>query len=181
MKLFKSIYLYLLFLAAFISSTTSCAMANSNINISISKGKYKDYYHIQLDLKDVPFSMSKDNSNKSFSAYSKKDFIENGGQFEILIPVNHFPISAPNCKSNIIVRMPWTNASLPNSANLIKDKANVLDSLLNIGSLPVITLELNPYVNISSKQPLKLELKNCNIFFRHSKGKYINYLGTIRK
>lgn len=153
---------------------------DSNLNISVSKGKYKDYYHIQLSLKDIPFKISSDNNGKDYSKHSKKDLIDNGGQFEILIPSNKFPISAPNCKSNIKVRMPWTNSSLPNSIDLIKDKIKVLDSLLTADSPPVITLELNPYINVFSKQPLKLELKNCNVFFRHAKGKYIDYLGTLR-
>lgn len=181
MKLFKTIYLYLFICIAFTLSTTSCAATDSNLNISVSKGKYKDYYHIQLNLKDIPFSISKDNNGKNYSTYSEQDLIGNGGQFEILIPVDHFPIPAPNCRSNIIARMPWTNPSILNSKDLIKVKIDLLNRLKSNNGDLTVTLELNPYVKVLSKQPLELELKNCNAFYRQSKGRYIDYLGTVRK
>jgi len=164
--------IFLLFTYTF--SATSCAETTL---ISTSKGKYKDYYHIQMNLKNIPFTFSSDDKGKKYNTYDHKSIASNGGQFEILIPKEHFPIKAPKCSSNIIVRMPWTNSSFSNSDDLIKKKVNVFKRLIdNKGDL-TITIELNPYITVLSKKPLNLELKNCNVFFRQSNGRYIDYLG----
>jgi len=181
MKNYKLIKQPLLFSILLATTSTLCAETSSSPDISINKGKYKDYYHIQLNLKNIPFSFSKDNNNKNYSTYTEKDLFSNGGQFEILIPKEHFPISAPSCSSNIIARMPWTNPSIANSKDLVNKKVSLFKELSNKKGDLNIALELNPYVTVLSKQPLKLELKNCNVFYRHNKGEYINYLGSIRK
>ena len=43
-----------------------------------------------------------------------------------------------------------------------------------------VTIELNPFVNILSENPLEIELSGRNIFFRQAHGRYIDYVGTLK-
>lgn len=40
---------------------------------------------------------------------ARQAFEYNGGQFQLLIPKRQFPLPAPHCRKNIILRMPGTN------------------------------------------------------------------------
>jgi len=66
--------------------------------IKVNSGKYSDYYHIQYELTSGNYSV---NSEYGFNK---------GGQFEVFVPKEHFPISAPSCNKNIIIRMPYSNS-----------------------------------------------------------------------
>ncbi|HIE39973.1 MAG TPA: hypothetical protein EYP76_00905 [Thiomicrorhabdus sp.] len=136
--------------------------------ISVSQGKYADYYHIQYTLTNVNFTIPK-NNDPSYN-----------GQFEILLNKSKFPIPSKNCKSNLILRMPATLKNFENSRNSIIEKTFLFNEIQSIKkgkkkSMDVI-IELNPYVSVVSKNPLALELKNCNVFFRTNKNQYINKL-----
>jgi len=123
--------------------------------VSVSAGKYVDYYHIQYDL--IP---------NQYFINAEYGFNE-GGQFEVFVPKSYFPIDAPNCNENIIIRMPY-------SANE-KRKRALYDALLSSKDVTV-TLELNPYIKVLSKAPLQVELEYCNVFFRHRAGDYYDKL-----
>ena len=119
--------------------------------VRVSSGKYADYYHIQYDLIPNQYSL---NTEYSFNE---------GGQFEVFVPKTYFPIDAPNCRENIIIRMPYSDNE--------KRKRVLYDELL-LSKAVTVTLELNPYIKILRKEPLQIELENCNVFFRHRAGDY---------
>lgn len=102
--------------------------------------------------------------------------VTEGGQFEILIPVSEFPVPAPNCEGYIIVRMPWTDPDLANAEQSIAEKRSLFERIRAMrasgeGVVPV-TLELNPYVEVVSEEPLRLRLTQCNVYFRQQAGAY---------
>ena len=141
----------IVFLLTMLLSTTTLA-----VEVTVNPGKYSDYYHMPYLL--VP---GKYQVNKTYG-------FNEGGQFEVLVPKEYFPIPAPNCRKNIIIRMPW-------SKNEAKKRALYEELLSATKPIPVI-LELNPYVKVLHKQPLDLELTYCNVFFRHRNGDYYNRL-----
>ena len=173
---------YLVLFSALIF-TTACTADNQSEDISISKGKHSDYYHLSYALTQDSFVFSKDEDGNSYSNYTADDLTRNGGQFELLIPVSKFPIPAPACKSHIIVRMPWTNIASANMPMGIGGKIDLFNSLKLLKNTPSTSLnviiEPNPYVEVMSKSPLKLQLTGCNVFFRHANGQYINHTDEL--
>lgn len=142
----------------------------SMVNIVVSHGKYSDYYHLKYKLTNNNFVLSRHNN----------EFTIENGQFEIFIDQTQFPISAPNCKDRLILRMPATLKSDKNYIESIQRKELLYKEIKSvyqkkIHSLTVI-IELNPYVKVTSRRPLELELENCNIFFRTRKNHYIDTL-----
>lgn len=138
-------------------------------SISVSTSNGHDYYHIM-------YTLSSENILK-ISELTKNEFTLNGGQFELEVERSQFPIAAPKCKGNIIVRMPWTNGSQKNSSLYIFEKYELYNSLWRVykgeGSVDVV-IELNPYVNVTGKSYF---LTQCNVFFRQADGRYISELG----
>ena len=106
--------------------------------------------------------------------------IRNDGQFEIYINKNKFPVPANNCKGKLILRMPSTLSDSEDNTESIQNKKILYNKIKKIytsnkGSVDVI-IELNPYVIVKSKNPLNLELENCNIFFRTKNNNYVSTL-----
>lgn len=62
------------------------------------------------------------------------------------------------------------------SSDVVK-KRELYDLLKPADKNVIVTLELNPYINIISEDPLELELQYCNVFFRHNNGDYHDQLG----
>jgi hypothetical protein len=141
--------------------------------IFVNPGKYAQYYHMHINLiaKAIDFSKS-------------DHAIKPGGQFEIRLRPELFPVTAPNCKGLIILRMPWTNPDSTNADRKIAVKNDLLERILSLkksqNSIPV-SVELNPYMKIMSHEPLKVQLTQCNIFFRHANGGYIEHTGPLMK
>jgi len=166
----QNIILILVLLIAVTSS--SCVIAEKNINsgqkVIESYLNGKSYYHLN-------YSLNKDNI-RLLDKLSQSRFYQNGGQFEILLDKERFPVEAPNCKSNIILRMPWTNPNIQHSVKFIGDKYRLYKKISQIvdeksdAEMQVI-LELNPYIKVSND---KVKLTNCNVFFRHSEGAYVS-------
>ena len=153
-------------------------------HIHIASGKYRTYYHIKFNLTKSN-SRIKNRPNRLDHAEELEKVAKNGGQFEITIDKDSFPIGAPGCKGNIILRMPWTNPNLPFAEEKIKGKVDLYGKIIelyekNDVTEVEVTIELNPYVNERSTSPLELELSGCNVFFRHANGGYINYVGDLR-
>jgi hypothetical protein len=130
--------------------------------VKVNPGKYFDYYHIEFELKPGEYTV---NHNYGFSSK---------GQFEIFIPKEKFPISAPNCSKNIIVRMP-ASLNLPVDKKAVEKKRKLFDALSKSEPKRII-IELNPYFKIISKNPLDFELQYCNVFFRQKNDKYYDHL-----
>jgi hypothetical protein len=61
--------------------------------------------------------------------------------------------------------MPWTAPDTPGA----KEKIAAKEALL-IG-----VVELNPYVEVVGRDPLQLQLTQCNVFFRHALGAYVDH------
>lgn len=123
--------------------------------IKVNSGIYSDYYHIKYEITSGKYSV---NTEYGFNK---------GGQFEVFVPKEYFPITAPMCKKNIIIRMPYSKSE--------KRKRALYNALLLSKTMTVI-LELNPYVKVLQKEPLQVELENCNVFFRHKAGDYFDQL-----
>jgi len=56
-------------------------------------------------------------------------FDYDGGQFQVLIPKEMFPIPAPNCKRNVILRMPGTDRNAPGSDRELECRWQLFQSL----------------------------------------------------
>ena len=117
--------------------------------IKVNSGKYSNYYHMKFELLSGQYEFNK------------------GGQFEVFVPKEHFPIAAPNCNENIIIRMPYSES---------ETKKRALFDSLSASQTVSVTLELNPYINVLKTSPLEIELQYCNVFFRHRSGNYFDQL-----
>src|SRR5215471_12509439 len=75
-----------------------CASAQTEGQVVVNPGRYGPYYHLRLELtaQAVDFAAS-DNAMRS------------GGQFEIRLRREYFPVPAPKCRTSLILRMPWTS------------------------------------------------------------------------
>jgi hypothetical protein len=97
-----------------------------------------------------------------------------GGQFEVRIPRDKFPIPAPKCRSSIILRMPWTDPKVEDTSAKVEDKRKLFDAVMALkagGSQSVpIMIDLAPYVREVARDPLQLELTQCNVFFAQKAG-----------
>jgi hypothetical protein len=93
-------------------------------------------------------------------------FRNEDGQFEVRIKKEKFPIPAPHCKNNILLRMP---SSSEKASDEIKMKQKIHSKVVELKSNPVQTLrvriDLNPYVTVKQKNPFVGELQHCNVFF----------------
>jgi len=147
--------------------------AGSDEQIVINNGPYGPYYHLRLDLKaeTVDFAES-DRTARS------------GGQFEIRLRREKFPVPAPRCRGSIILRMPWTSPLATEAKEKIAGKEELLKRILALENnpnevLPVV-IELNPYVKVVSRRPLKVQLTQCNVFFRDAHGAYVDATGPVK-
>lgn len=149
------IYRVAVLLLLTLSSACSTSSKVPLAKVTVTPGKYSDYYHLAYQLESGQYRI---NSGYGFNP---------GGQFEVFIDKQYFPIAAPNCNSHIIVRMPY-------SKNEAK-KLALYQDLVNGQSRKVI-LELNPYVKVIDLANNKFELTYCNVFFRHKNGDYYDRL-----
>jgi hypothetical protein len=145
----------------------------SEIRIFANPGKYGPYYHLQLRLKAASIDFDLSDITPS-----------SGGQFEIRLRPEFFPLPAPNCRGPIILRMPWTASESVNAKNKIAAKEALLKRILALRQLSEETLsvvvELNPYVEVIGRDPLRLQLTACNVFFRHAFGAYVDHAQSLK-
>ena len=91
------------------------------------------------------------------------------GQFEVFIPAEYLRLPM-GCKTNYIARMGQTLGK--GKEHLIQEKQDLYKSLVDVYN--------------GKKEAVKAVFEmtykgGCNIFFRTSKGKYIDYLGAAKK
>lgn len=139
----------------------------SDGQITVNQGRYGSYYHLRLALKaDVIDFGQSDRVARS------------GGQFELKLHREKFPVPAPNCRGPIILRMPWTSPQAIEAKKKIAAKEHLLRRILMLENHPneavSVVIELNPYVEVVSRTPLKVQLTQCNVFFRDASGAYID-------
>lgn len=143
-------------------SLSACAQTPS---YSTYQYNGNEYFH-------VPYTLTVDNM-VDVESISTEQLITDGGQFEILIKKEAFPIRAPNCQANIIARMPWTDQKEKLNSRIAA--YNDIKSVLTGEATGTdVVLELNPYVDQDENGPY---LTRCNVFFRVHQGQYINHLG----
>ncbi|MCF7887676.1 MAG: hypothetical protein K9L76_00200 [Candidatus Omnitrophica bacterium] len=164
------------------------------------------YYHIKYIL--TPENTLLSNDPKVVAALGLKRNAENYrkdildeqsvnfkkyGQFEIFIPAKRFPCKGSHKSGYIILRMPQTlvdneysdHSKDPKRYDYVAEKQALYNRIKAMkesgeGSVEVI-VELNPYVEVKSKNPLKLELTQPNVFFRTAYGRYIDHVGSLVK
>lgn len=144
--------------------------------VVVTAGKL-DYYHLE-------YSLTRNNF-VSFAEMSEQDFLIEGGQFEFEISRATFPIAAPACSGNLLIRMPRGEVDSSAGRQNAGKKHQLYQALLAMykgeltaaSAVPVV-LELNPYVERLSRG--RYELTACNLFFRHLDGRYIPYTGRLR-
>ena len=101
---------------------------------------------------------------------SRSDFDNDSwGQFQVLIPKGRFPIAAPNCKKNIILRMPGVAPDDPSRSAKLETRWNLFQSLYAIKEgkrkEPVqVTIASGPYMK--TKKDGTRVLEYCNAFFK---------------
>lgn len=162
---------YFLFLSIFLAGIFSQGCQAVPSSVIVSKIKNKNYYHLS-------YKLSAENI-LSIESLTKDQFLINGGQFELVISKDLFPIASPNCAKNIILRMPWTNDNYKNSDTFISEKYELYNELKNASKTKDeinVYIELNPYVEVSND---KFVLTQCNVFFRHADGRYIPKIGKL--
>jgi hypothetical protein len=134
--------------------------------IVVNPGRHGPYYHMRFDLvaSGIDFSQSDRSAGP-------------GGQFTVRLRPEHFPVPAPSCRGDLILRMPWTSPSLPDANLKIAAKMALQERILKLEHTPdaavPVVLELNPYVQMVSRAPLLLRLTQCNVFFRQVLGAYV--------
>ena len=139
------------------------------ITPEISTVTYKSgatFHHFELELtkdilllpKDFPERKQLDETTENFKY----------GQFEIFIPAQSLDLPM-GCKTNYIARMGQTIGR--NKESLILEKQDLYRSLVDVYEGK----------RTSVKAVFEMSYKNgCNIFFRTSKGKYVNYIGSAK-
>jgi len=152
--------------------------------IHVSAGKYARYYHLQLDLRSQDFELTVpvDQRQPRYGTENRYELSENG-QFEIFVRKDAFPVPAPRCERYIIVRMPGTAPSAPDATAKLARKRALFDALKALKSAATgqqaLVIELNPYVRVVTNHPLRLELTQCNVFFRQADGAYIDHVDRV--
>jgi hypothetical protein len=141
--------------------------------IVVNEGRYGPFYHLRLELRaDVIDFKQSDRAARS------------GGQFELRLRQEKFPVPAPNCRGSIILRMPWTSPQSVEAKKKIAAKEELLKRILALENnpnevLPVV-IELNPYVKVVGRRPLKVQLTQCNVFFRDAYGAYVDVTRSVK-
>lgn len=132
------------------------------------------YYHMHCSLTAAAID---------FAASDRQT--KSGGQFTLRLHPEHFPLPAPYCRSTIILRMPWTDPTAPDAMSHIAAKEALLVRILSLAQAPQavvpVVLELNPYVEVIRHKPLRLRLTQCNVFFRHAFGGYVDHTGPLQR
>lgn len=146
--------------------------ADSALQLIVNKGRYSHYYHVRYEL------------NAKNIDFDKSDHeISSGGQFTIRLKPEYFEIPAPNCQGLLILRMPWTSSGSSNAEQKISIKTILFNKLLalhgNQNDILSVVLELNPYVRIRKRNPIKAELTQCNLYFRHAYGGYVDHTSPL--
>jgi hypothetical protein len=159
-------------IAGVLLSLNVYASTRAEPDITVSSGRYGSYYHMQFDLTAAGIDFDK--SDKAASS---------GGQFELRLKPEYFPIPAPHCTGALILRMPWTAPDVPQADAKVAAKKALLAHIWGLARNPdarvSVELELNPYVEIISRSPLRLQLTECNVFFRQAFGGYVDYSGPL--
>ncbi|MDJ0891559.1 MAG: hypothetical protein QNK18_10260 [Gammaproteobacteria bacterium] len=137
--------------------------------IVTNPGRHGPYYHLCLGLRAAMVDFG--SSDRETHA---------GGQFEVRVERDSFPVAAPACRGAIILRMPWTALQKRAYEAKVSAKRRLLARIRALEesreALLPVAIELNPYMRVLSRGPAVIELTGCNVFFRHADGGYVDHL-----
>jgi len=159
------------------------AGAGDELDIKIVKERGRERFWVQFDL--TPDNFSKDIPSLR-AVRGKRDQsmwrFREGGQFDVLIKRAWFPIQLPEscCNSYLILTMPYTNPKFEGGLEKIAAKKKLFERIEALskkaeGKLRV-TIDLTSYAEVKSRDPLKIALRDVQIYFRHHDGAYIDDL-----
>ena len=156
--------------------------------IYVAPGKYGNYYHLWFRLTPDNCELTVPISERmpKYGGSNEYEFVE-GGQFEVFIRKKAFPIPVADYRHNfIILRMPWTSGTDTNATRSIAEKRKVFDRIQKMkltkkGAVDVSVELLTEYISIKKNTPLMLELEEPNVWFRTAYGRYIDYLGPLKR
>ncbi|MFT6621305.1 MAG: hypothetical protein ACJASX_004223 [Limisphaerales bacterium] len=107
--------------------------------------------------------------------------LKEGGQFDVYIKREYFPVQIPEscCDSHLVLTMPYTNPTAEGGVTNVAAQKDVFDRIRQLkvtgkGTVP-IAIDLTYYVEIEGRDPLKVKLRERQIYFRH-KGHYIGHV-----
>jgi hypothetical protein len=177
----------LIFMISLVVASASVAGTNKTCIYTVP-GRFGDCYHLPFTLNPENCELSIPTSERSpkHGGSNEYEFAE-GGQFEVFIKKDAFPIPISNYKGRyLILRMPYTSSDQTNVLASLAEKRKLFDRIQkmksdNKGSVNVIVELLREYIIIKKKKPLTIELEHPNIWFRDAYGKYIDYVGPLRK
>jgi hypothetical protein len=90
------------------------------------------------------------------------------GQFEVLIPKERFPVPAPNCKKNIILRMPGVSPNDRSRSAKLDARWDLFQSLYAVkeGKKESILVYIASGPYMKTKKDGAGELEYCNAFIK---------------
>jgi hypothetical protein len=110
--------------------------------------------------------------------------LKEGGQFDVYIKREFFPVQIPEscCDSHLVLTMAYTNPTADGGATNVARQKELFDRIRQLkvtgkGTVPVV-IDLTYYVKIESRDPLKVKLRERQIYFRH-KGRYIGHVKPL--
>ena len=98
----------------------------------------------------------------------RAEFDDDWGQFQVLIPKERFPVSAPNCKKNIILRMPGVAPDDPSRSAKLDARWDLFQSLYAVkeGKRESILVYVASGPYMKTKKNGARELEYCNAFIK---------------
>jgi len=104
---------------------------------------------------------------KPKSDITRKAFEANWGQFEVLIPKERFPVPAPHCRKNVILRMPAVAPGAPGREKELAFRWRTFRSLQDLIQKKAghLDLFLAPGPYMSADQEGRPVLRYCNAYF----------------
>jgi hypothetical protein len=102
------------------------------------------------------------------SAVTREQFEEEWGQFEVLVPKQSFPIPAPNCRKNVILRMPGVTPNAPSREQQLAARWDVFQAVhaLREGKRSQVEFELASGPYLKTDKQGRLRLQYCNAYIR---------------
>ena len=117
-----------------------------------------------------PFSVTltqKDISSIKGGNKDREKFENDMGAFEIRIPKQNFPVPAPNCKKEIILRMPGSYAEDSTIKEDIEAKWKIFQDVKQVkaGNYKDLKVTVTPLHYVTDRADGTMELEYCNVFF----------------
>ena len=142
----------------------------------------------------LPFDLTPGNFELSVPGVDRKTAdggsggwtLREGGQFDLLIKREHFPLQVPVscCNQYLILTMPYTNVRLEGGRSKVAAKRRLFEEIETLraaktGRLRVV-IDVTWYAEIESEKPLRISLKDRQIYFRHVDGAYVPHVDPVR-